>query len=185
MHMLSTTQSLFSWTNVRLKYDELQFSVFQFLALSPLHYTMIFIEYCGNDSSACVVDCCTGMTRPKVVFYARSPFLENIYAIVEQYFCPVFDFCKPLWTKCEWWEPYCHAKFWSWTYAHCLDLMWAEKFFALSSHTSDIPRYQRNNHKNYHILFVTVQTTHCWPTKSDFNLYFFRCVHSPGTTTLI
>ncbi len=66
-------------------------------------------------------------------------------------------------------------KFRSW----CMHAVWTEKFFASFSSNSDIAKYQRNNYKNYHALFVTVQATRRWPTKSDSHTYFSRHVHSP------
>ncbi len=44
-----------------------------FCLFLPHQYTPIFIEYCGNDSNACVVDRCREITRLQVVFCAHSP----------------------------------------------------------------------------------------------------------------
>ncbi len=69
----------------------------------------------------------------------------------------VLHFHKPLSTKHEWWELYCLAKF----DAHCLDfVMWGEDFSASSLDNSDV-------------LFVTVQTIHCWSRKPDSNPYSY------------
>ncbi len=48
----------------------------------------------------------------------------------------------------------------------------------ISYTNSDIAKYQRNHSENYRVLFVKVQTTHCWPTKPDFNQYFSSHAHN-------
>ncbi len=142
------------------------------------HYTLIFIEYCGDDTNAYVVDRCRGMTRPWVVFCAHSPFprmfilpLNSTYV---QYCISTNTFNK-MWMM----GTVLSRKILILMYTRCSDfIMSAKKFSDSSSDNSDITKYKWNHRKNCRVLFVTVQTTHYWPIKPDFNPHFSRHEHS-------
>ncbi len=56
-------------------------------------------------------------------------------------------------------------------YAHCLVFVtWAKKIFCFIFRQPWHREISMKQLQKLHVLFVTVQTTHCWPTKPDSNL---------------
>ncbi len=54
----------------------------QYSSFCPYYYSPIFIQYCGNNSSACVVNCCRRMAGLSVVFCAHFPLTKTFMPLL-------------------------------------------------------------------------------------------------------
>ncbi len=136
MHVIPTTQPPFSWTNVRLK----------FLPLSPLplyaDLCRVLWQHAIEEQTDCGLSSVLTLPFLRCLCHHWTILLSSV------------AFSQTSFNKVWMTGTVLARKVLILMYAHCSDfVMWAENFFASSSDNSHITKYQRNNYKNYHIIF--------------------------------